>query len=446
MTQSPLGRVEQLIKSALKAGADAADAVAISGHSRSVSWREGKLEDVEGSEGTDIGLRAFVGRRQAITSTSNMTPAALDELVARTVAMAKAAPEDPHCGLLDEASLLSGAPKNLDLFDATDPGLDALKDQARAAEDAVRSVRGVTNSDGASASMSTRQIALATSTGFARTYDSTSFGVSVSAIAEADGVMERDYDYSSARHWADLDGATEIGRSAGNLTVRRLGAKQLKSGRMPVVFAPRVANSLIGHLVGAISGDAIARGSSFLKGAMNSEVFAPSVSIIDDPLRPRGLRSRPFDGEGAPTTVTHLIDKGVLKTWMLNAATARQLNLGITGHASRGVGSVPGISGSNLYMTAGPISPHDLIGEIDDGFYVTELIGMGVNGVTGDYSRGAAGLRIEGGTLTHAVSEVTIAGNLKDMFKNLTPANDLEFRYGINAPTVRIDGMTLAGA
>jgi len=446
MTNPPIEIAQRLIEEALRLGADAADAVAITGRSQSVSWREGKLEDVEGSEGTDIGLRALIGKRQAVTSTSDMRGASLSALVERTVAMAKAAPEDPYCGLLDTDEVMTGDIPDLELSDSTSVAVEDLKAAAATAEDAARAVPGVTNSDGASASASALDIAIAASNGFHAAYASTSFGVSVSALAEKDGAMERDYDYSSARHWADLDTAAAVGARAGDQAVKRLGGTQLPSGAMPIVYAPRVANSLVGHLTGAISGDAIARGSSFLKDAMDSQVFSSGITITDEPLRPRGLRSRPFDGEGVEAHTTHLIADGRLTSWMLNAATARQLGLKVTGHGSRSVGSVPGITGSNLYMQPGALSPDDLIADIKDGFYITELIGMGVNGVTGDYSRGAAGFRIENGVLTHAVSEVTVAGNLKDMFLQLTAANDLAFHYGTNAPTVRVDGMTLAGA
>jgi PmbA protein len=258
--------------------------------------------------------------------------------------------------------------------------------------------------------------------------------------------MERDYDHASARHAADLRGAEDIGRAAGEKTVRRLNPRSMKSQTVPVVFHPDEAAGLLGHLSGAISGVAIARGVSFLKDRLGQAIFAPGINIIDDPHRMRGLRSKPFDGEGVANQRRALIENGVLTSWLLDCASARQLGLQTTGHAARGTGGPPSPSSTNLYLEAGKLSAKELIADIKQGFYVTELMGMGVNGVTGDYSRGAAGFWIENGEIAFPVSEVTIAGNLKDMFASLTPASDLEFRHGTNAPTVRIEGMTLAGA
>ena len=258
--------------------------------------------------------------------------------------------------------------------------------------------------------------------------------------------MERDYDHASARHAADLRDAQTIGRTAGEKTVRRLNPRSMPSQAVPVVFHPDEAAGLVGHFAGAISGAAIARGVSFLKDRMDQAIFAPGIAIIDDPHRIRGLRSKPFDGEGVANQRRALIEDGKLTTWLLDCASARQLNLATTGHAARGTGGPPAPSATNLYLDAGKLSVKDLIADIRQGFYVTELMGMGVNSVTGDYSRGAAGFWIENGEIAFPVSEVTIAGNLKDMFARLTPANDLEFRHGTNAPTVRIEGMTLAGS
>lgn len=445
MTDSALSLLTDLVASAQKAGADAADAVTVSSASRSISFREGQLEDVDGSESSDIGLRVFIGQRQAIASSSATDPASLSALVERTVEMARNVPEDPFACLAPEDRLFKGDIPNLDLADSEDLSTEAMGELARTAEDAARSVKGVTNSDGGGASSASYSLAIATSHGFTGSAAGTSRSVSVSAVAGEGTGMERDYDFSSARHWSDIKSAAELGQTAGEQAVARLGATRLQSGPQPIVFAPRVANSMIGHFTGAITGAAVARGSSFLKDALDTAVFSDSVSIIDDPLMTRGLRSRPFDGEGVTCEPSALIDDGVLMTWMLNAASARQLGLEVTGHAARSASSPPGTGGSNIYMAPSEISPADLISDIEDGFYVTELIGMGVNGVTGDYSRGAAGFRIEKGAITSPVSEVTIAGNLKDMFRALTPASDLVFKYGINAPTIRIDGMTLAG-
>ncbi len=441
---NPLDLLDGLIARARAQGADAADAVMFDSASLSVSWRLGRLEDVERSESRDLGLRVFFGQSQASASSTRVDAAALAALVDRVVAMAKAAPPDPYCGLADPA-LLETAPPDLDLFDPVEPEADQLVARAAAAEDAARAVAGVTNSEGAGASWGTSRVALMTSAGFAQSYRTSSHSVSVSVVAGEGTGMERDYDYSSARHAADLTDAAAIGRSAGARAVERLNPSKVGTTQVPVVFDPRVAGSLVGHLVGAISGPSIARGTSFLKDRLGTQVFAPGIRIVDAPHRPRGLRSRPFDGEGVRTRERALVDDGHLTTWLLDSASARQLGLASTGHASRGTSGPPGPSPANLYLAPGKVSRADLIGAIADGFYVTELIGFGINGVTGDYSRGAAGFWIENGQLVRPVSELTIAGNLKDMFLNLTPADDLTFRYGTDAPTVRIDGMTVAG-
>jgi PmbA protein len=307
-------------------------------------------------------------------------------------------------------------------------------------------VKGVTNSEGGGASFSRAGVALATSEGFYGRYAGTSHGIGVAVLAGEGTGMERDYDHASARHAADLRSAEEIGRTAGERAVARLNPRKAKSQSVPVVFDARESGGLVGHFAGAISGSAIARGVSFLKDKMGEEIFAPAISIIDDPHRLRGLRSKPFDGEGVANQRRALIEKGRLTTWLLDCASARQLGLETTGHAARGTGGPPHPAVTNLYMQAGTLSPDELIADIEQGFYVTELMGMGVNGVTGDYSRGAAGFWIEKGKITFPVSEVTIAGNLKDMFRNLTAASDLVFRHGTNAPTLRIEGMTIAGA
>jgi PmbA protein len=438
-------RAADLVSRARAAGADAADAVFAADASTEVSVRLGALEDVGRSESEELGLRVFVGRRSASVSTSDLSPDAAAALVERAVAMAREAPEDPYAGLAPEARLMRGEPPLLDLDDGGEASPAELREAALAAEDAARAVPGVTNSEGAGASASRSVWALATSGGFAGAYATTGYGVSASVLAGSGGAMERDYAYHSARHRARLDAPEEIGRRAGERVVARVGPGRVESGTMPVVFDPRVGASLLGHLAGAISGGAITRRTSFLLDAMGSAVFAPGVTIRDDPHRPHGLRSRPFDGEGLPVSPVAIVDEGVLETWLLDSAAARQLGLEPTGHAVRGVGGAPGTGTSNLFMEPGKVPPETLIGEIGRGLYVTELIGQGVNGVTGDYSRGAAGFLIENGAVTRPVSEFTIASNLKEMFAQLTPANDLEFRYGVNVPTLRIDSMAVAG-
>jgi PmbA protein len=286
---------------------------------------------------------------------------------------------------------------------------------------------------------------LVTSHGFRGAYLGSRHGVSMTAIAGTGTGMERDYDYSSALHAADLESPETIGRRAGERTVARLNPRKVSTRKVPVVFDPRVAGTLVSHLASAANGASVARKTSFLRDKMGAKLFADGVGIIDDPLRTRGLRSRPFDGEGVATRRLALVEDGVLRSWLLDCATARELGLATTGHAQRGVSSVPSPGASNLHLAAGTVSPEALIADIKDGFYVTDLIGMGVNMVTGDYSRGASGFWIENGKRTYPVSEVTVAGSLIDMFRALTPADDLEFRYGVNAPTVRLEDLTVAG-
>ena len=434
-----------VVARATRGGADAADSVVVSSGSTEVSVRLGKVEDIQRSESGDLGLRVFVGSRSASASTSDLSRAAIDALVERTVAMARLAPEDPFAGLAPKERLATGPFDDFDSSDGLGVEPEALKLRALEAEDAARAVEGVTNSEGGGASHGTGITAIATSTGFGGARAGSSHGVSASVLAGEGARMQRDYYSHSARHLGDLDAARAIGLEAGRRAVARLDPVRLKSGPMTVVYGPRVASSLLGHYAGAINGTAIARKTSFLIDSLGKPVFAPGVSIIDDPWRARGMRSRAFDGEGLATKPTALIDDGVLTQWIADVAAARQLGIEPTGHAWRGVSGAPGAGLSNVHMAAGSQSPAALMADIADGFYVTELIGMGVNGLTGDYSRGASGFRILNGEIAGPVAEVTIAGNLKDMFATLIPADDLVFRYATNAPTIRIDGMTLAG-
>ncbi|MCP5371111.1 MAG: TldD/PmbA family protein [Hyphomicrobiales bacterium] len=439
-----LDRLTGLIDQATSAGADAADAILVDSTSLSMARRLGQPESVERSESTDLGLRVFVGKRQAIVSSSDLTSGALDALVDRAVAMARSVPEDPHCGLATP-DLLATAFPDLEQFDPGEPSPEALADLAQRAEDAARAVVGVTNSEGAEAGWARDRVAVAASNGFAHLRAATRHSLSVSVLAGEGTGMERDYDYDARVFAADLRPAEQIGRAAGEKAVRRLNPRKVGSAQVPVVFDPRVSRSLLGHLAGAVNGAAIARGTSFLKDRLEKPVFPAGVTIIDDPLRPRGLRSKSFDAEGVATARRQVIDDGVLTTWLLDLRSARQLGLHTTGNASRGVASPPSPSTTNFYLAAGQVAPRDLMADITGGLYVTELIGFGVNSVTGDYSRGATGFWIDGGEIAYPVSEITIAGNLVDMFAHLTAADDLEFRYGTDAPTVRIDGMTVAG-
>jgi PmbA protein len=435
---------ERLVGAAKRAGADAADAIAVRGISLSVEVRDGAVEESQRSEGDDLGLRVLVGHKQAVVSTNDLQGSGFDALAERAVAMARAAPDDRFAGLADPSLLAQKFPA-LDLLDPDMPTVGVLEQRAREAEAAALAVPGVSKSGGASASAGIGGTVLVTSHGFHGASIGSRHSIAMSAIAGDGTGMESDYDYTSTVHAADLDSAEQIGRSAGERTVERLNPRKVSTRRVPVVFDQRIANSLIGHLASAANGASVARKSSFLRDKLGQQIFGSGIEIVDDPLRVRGLRSRPFDAEGVATSARKLVEGGVLKTWLLDSATARELNMQTTGHANRGVSSTPSPGPTNLHLVAGEKSPDELIAEIEDGFFVTSLIGMGVNLVTGDYSRGASGFWIENGKKTFPVSEVTIAGHLSEMFKNLTPANDLVFRYGTNAPTVRMEGLTVAG-
>ncbi|MEP9371212.1 TldD/PmbA family protein [Mesorhizobium sp. KR1-2] len=436
------GRVAALVEAARKAGADAADAVAVRGRSTSVSVRLGKVEGTEASESEDVSLRVFVGQRVAsVSATAASDPAALAE---RAVAMAKVSPEDPFQGLAD-AALLARIIRDLDLTDDTVVSAEQLKADALAAEEVALAVPGVTNSGGSGASAGMGGLVLATSHGFLGQYTATRFSLSTSVIAGEGTGMERDYDFSSRLHFADLDKPETIGRNAGERAVRRLNPRKAKTGPVDVVFDPRVARSIAGHLSGAINGASVARKTSFLRDMMGKQVASASITVIDEPLRMRGPSSRPFDGEGVEGEKLVMVDKGILNHWFLSVSAAKELGLRTNGRGVRG-GSSVSPSSTNFSIEPGERSPEDLIRSLKSGFYVTEVFGQGVNMVTGEYSRGASGFWIENGELAYPVSEVTIASNLKDMFLNMQPANDLDRNFGTAAPTLLIEGMTLAGS
>jgi len=435
-----LALLADLVARAKKAGADAADAGMNDSVALSATLRLGKPEKVERAESTDLDLRVFVGKRQAMVASSDRSPKALAELVERAVAMARAVPEDPFAGLAAPDELAHEFPE-LDLCDPAEPSSERLVDLARRAEDSARAVPRVTNSEGAEAGWSLDRTTLVASNGFARSFRSSSARVAVSVIAADRGGMERDDDWSYARHLADLRSPEEIGASAGRRAVHRLGSRKAPTGQVPVVYDPRVARGLISHLSSAINGQSIARGTSFLKDSLGKPIMPAGLAVIDDPHRMRGLRSRACDGEGVASRRRAIVERGSLTTWILDLRSARQLGMKSTGHGARGGGPGP----TNLWLEPGPVTAAELIGEVRRGLYITELIGMGMNFITGDYSRGAAGFWIENGEIAWPVSEVTVAGNLKDMFLHLTPASDLEFRAGIDSPTLRVDGMTVAG-
>jgi PmbA protein len=443
--QSALSELAQrLVEAAKRAGADAADAIAVRGISQSVEVRDGRVEEAERSEGDDVGLRVLVGQRQAVVSTNDISGDGIAKLAERAVAMARVAPDDKYVGLADPSLLARDLP-DLDLLDRNIPSTSELERRATEAEAAALAVKGVTKSGGASASTGIGGMVLVTSTGFHGAYLRSSQSISMTAISGEGTGMERDYDFTTAPHASDLASPGNVGQKAAERAVARTNPRKVETCKVPVVFDPRVAGSLVGHLVGAVNGASIARKTSFLKDRLGEQLFAKNIRIIDDPLRPRGLRSQAFDVEGVKVMKRAIIDEGVLTTWLLDSATARELGMTTTGHAHRGVSSAPSPGAYNLHLEAGEPTPAELMSDISQGFYITDLIGSGVNGVTGDYSRGASGFWIENGKITYPVSEVTIAGHLLQMFKSLTPANDLEFRYSVNAPTLRIEGLTLGG-
>jgi PmbA protein len=444
MTKDLLSLAQNALSRARHFGATTADALVIDGRSLEVAVREGRTENLEQSETCEIGLRVFVGRSSAAIATSKIDQAGIDKIAEQAVAMAKAAPPDPYAGIA-EADQVAKDWARLDI--AGKPLTDAvvLRDMALTAEKNAVAVKGVSKSGGAGASASDRSVVLVATNGFAGTYRRTGISLSATAIAGEATAMERDYDFSSVIHRQDLRSPEEIGREAGLRAARKVNPRKVKSQSVPVIYDSRIASSLVGHFVSAIMGSAIARGTSFLRDRLGEQIFAKTVQIIDDPLKARGLASRPFDAEGIATKALPLIEAGVLKTWILDLGSARQLGLATTGHAARGLAGPPAPSSSNVEMNAGAQSLTEMMKAIGTGFYVTELIGHGPNIVTGDYSRGAAGFWIEKGEIAYPVSEVTLAGKLADIFLNLTPANDLTYRTSLNAPSCLVEGMTLGG-
>ncbi|WP_419906342.1 TldD/PmbA family protein [Hoeflea sp.] len=441
-SQELVEKAAALVKQAMRSGADRCDAVVARGQSTSVSVRLGKVEGTDASESDSFSLRVFVGNRVASVSANAGIDAA--DLADRAVSMARVSPEDPYATLADPADIAK-AYDDLDLFDATEISSEELTDAALAMEAAALDVEGITNSSGAGASAGMGGMVLVTSDGFSGSYMGSRFGRSVSVIAGEGTAMERDYEFDSRLFYDDLDDVETIGRAAGNRAVRRLNPSKADTGSgITVVFDPRVARGFVGHLAGAINGASVARKTSFLRDMMGKAVMKPGMVLTDDPQIVRGPASRPFDGEGVRGTRLNMVENGVLQSWFLSTSTARELGLKTNGRGVRSGSNVsPG--STNLALEPGEISAEDLIGSIDSGFYVTEVIGQGVNMITGEYSRGASGFWIDNGELSHPVSEVTIASNLKDMFMNTTPASDIDRKYGTAAPTLAIEGMTLAG-
>jgi len=437
---------EKLVEEGLRAGASAADALYAGDRSSNVQVRLGKLEDVGRSEGAQVGLRLFLGQRSATVASSDLSSEVLGTLVERCLAMAREAPEDPYAGLAPAELLQQGTGPVLDSWDPVEPDPEALRARALEAEDAALGIAGVTNSSGAGASASSSIIALATSGGFSGAYQASVHSCSATMIAGEGASMQRDHAWHSARHLLDVDAPAVIGRKAGERAVARLNPARPKPGRYPVLFDPRVSATLLGHFAAAISGSAIARRTSFLQDKLGEKLFAPGVNIIDDPLRKRGLRSRPFDGEGVRVSHQEFVSEGILTQWIAESASARQLGISPTVHAVRGVGGAPSASPSNLHLAAGSRTREQLLASFPEALLVIELIGQGINPVTGDYSRGAVGFMVRNGEIAEPVSEITIASNLVDMFATLEPAADLEFRRGIDAPTLLVPEMTVAAA
>ena len=445
MEQTYQTLIGQLLDAAKSAGASGADAMLARGQSTSVSIRHGKVESAERSEDFDIGLRVFVGQQTASISTSQLDADNIKDLAARAVAMAKLAPEDPYVTLASADQLAQQIPM-LDIYDPAQPDADSLRQRASEAEAAALSVDGITNSDGGNAGYGVVDVLIATSNGFSAGYQRSSHGVSAVVIAEKDGQMERDHDYSSAVFETDLDAADAVGKNAAKRTLERLGASKAKTGKFPVIYDRRVAASLVSTLAGAINGASVARGTSFLKDQLGKKIAADGLNFIDDPLRPRGMASRPFDAEGCPVQTRKMVEDGVLQGWFLDLSSAAKLGLAGMGNAKRSLGSAPSPGSSNFYLENGSIGRDDLIADIDEGFLVTELMGSSVDMITGDYSRGAGGFWISKGKIAQPISEATIAGNLKDMLMNITRANDIDMRDSTAAPSLRIDGMTVAGS
>ncbi|KXV71268.1 TldD/PmbA family protein [Acetobacter cerevisiae] len=446
MSEQTLEKISDLVRRARNAGADAADAVFVSSTALGAGVRNGVTEELERSETTDLGLRVFAGQKTAIVSTTTLDPARFDGLIDQALAMARMLPDDKYAGLAQQALTGTLTQNALDLTDTAEPDANALLARAREGEEAALAVEGVTNSAGSSASFGRTEVILVTSQDFAGTYARTRHSTSVCVLAGKGDGMQRDYDYHGTVHLADLDDAATLGRSAGRNAVARLNPTRPRTGKYPVVFHPRVANSFLGHLVGAISGSSIARGTSFLKDKLGQQIFAKEITITDDPTRLRGLRSRPFDGEAVQGKPLTLVENGVLQSWILDTRSGRHLGLTSNGRAARGASSQPAPSPSNLAFQPGSVTPAALMADIKEGVFITEMMGSSINGLTGDYSRGASGFMIRDGQIAEAAEEFTLAGNLLEIFASMTLADDLQFRFGSDAPTLRVDALSLAGA
>jgi PmbA protein len=437
--------LHDLVAAALKAGADAAEAVSAHRASLSVGVRNAELEEVEREEARDLGLRVFVGRRQATVSASDLSDATRARLVERAVAMARLAPEDPYAGLAPQDRLAQAPHADLDVFDPSERTAEALEAAAAEAEAAALSVEGVARSEGGHASWSASEWRLVTSHGFDGRHKGSAFSLGVGVIAEKDGAMERGGESRATRYLSDLPGAAEIGLKAGERAVARVGPRKIASTTAPVIFENRIATQVLSPLLGAISGPAIARGSSFLKDKLGQRVLPAGVDMIDDPFRLRGLGSTPFDDEGVAVERRNIVENGVITTWLLNSAAAAQLGMASTGHASRGLAGPSGVSTHNLHLAPGENDKAGLMAEAGSGLLITSMFGPSLNGNTGDWSAGVSGFWFEDGQLAYPVSEVTVAGNLIDLYARLVRGSDLEFRGSFNSPSLMFDAVAIAG-
>lgn len=437
--------INKVIKQAMAKGADNVEVIILENSSLSASVRMGNVESIENSESSALGLRFIKGYKSSILSTNDLNEESVSKLVEKASYMTDITPQDEYLTVAEAQDYAQEIP-NLDLYDSEVPHIKTLIDKAVEAEDIALSFNKITNSNGSEASNSRTNVVFATSQGFCNSYRNSNSGLSVSVVAQDGDAMETDYDYSSVRHYNDLMSAKMIGRNAAQKAINKLHSRQVISSKLPVIFDAKIANSLLSSFASAVNGSAIARNTSFLRDKLHQSIFKQGINIYDNPLINRGLGSKPFDGEGVACQKLNLVENGILNSWIMDLRSAKQLGFSTTASASRSLTSPPSPAISNLYMEAGKISRQDLIKSVNKGIYITDLFGMGVNIITGDYSQGAFGFMIENGEITYPISEFTIASNLKDIFMNIIPANDLEFHYRINSPTLLIENMTIAGA
>ena len=437
-------KADYLIKKSKKAGAEDVDVVYVENTNIDVGCRLKKIEKLERSESNDLGLRFIKNKKQVIVSSNDLSNKSLEELVYKASNMVKAVPKDPYCSIAEKKDLIKKIP-NLNILENKEPSINSLKNKVIEAEKAGLNVNGVTNSEGSEIGWNKSKIHLFNSNGLNVNYQSSNYSIYVVLIAGKGTSMEREYEFASSVSEKDLIKPSIVGKKAGEKAVKRLKPRKIKTSKIPVIFSPRVANSFLRYLSSSINGNSIARGTSFLKKKLNKKIFSENINIVDNPLKKGGLQSKPFDGEGLETKKTEIVKNGELKTWILDLSTAKQLKLKSTGHASRGISSPPSPNPTNLYFEPGNISKKNLIGNIRKGIYLTELMGSSVNLLNGDYSRGGSGFWIDKGEITYPINEITIADNLNEMFKRIILADDLEFKQGLNSPTMLIENMTVAG-